>query len=444
MSTPVSASDAARGAGAPGIAAAVQRRENEQEHEESPTAQGAFVQRDEGEEEVVSESVPLQRDDPGTASMTGQAFGTDSGAAQGADASQAPVQMVKVETDEGEQEMPKPQALAYLQDKIEWSSNKIDLMAGENATLKQQRDHSILNSVVGSVADVLGGFLSMPDPSAWDQPKASIAAAKAAISAGDPVTAGNALIEANTSYRKCEADYLTYKDGNLSGADNAITVLKAVILVDTTIGAALTGGATIGAAGALVGGEATATVGASGLLTQAVIAGGVGAEGGAFADLRSQVATGKPWNWAELLEKTGGGFAAGLLGALLSGPLKEMLSESCSGYVSEELMSDADIADIAKSMGVEKLERSFLQSQLKTFVIDKVSEKAGEWLMGKPIDMVTDAIAKSAEGGGAPPDQASAVDTVAEYAAPLIAAAFKASLSSESTGEGATGGGVGK
>ena len=52
MSAPVTASDAGMGASVPGVAAAVQRQEDEQEEEVSPTAQGAFVQRNEGEEEM--------------------------------------------------------------------------------------------------------------------------------------------------------------------------------------------------------------------------------------------------------------------------------------------------------------------------------------------------------------------------------------------------------
>jgi Domain of unknown function (DUF4157) len=422
-------------------AAAVQRQRDEQEEEASATVQGTFVQLlgdqrgrrpDKAEagvavrRQVTGAPLPLQRDDPDTASAAGQTADTDSGAGQGADAGQAPAQMVKIVTNEGEQEVSKPQALAYLQNKIEWSSNKIDLMAGENAMLKQQRTDILLDSAMGWVSDVIGGFLSMPDPSMWDQPKASIAAARAAVSAGDPGAAGTALKAANEAYKECEEAYLTYKDGNLSGADNTITVLKDVIAVDAFVGTLASGFTTIGAVGALTG-EA-ATVGASGLVTQAAVAGAVKAEGEALTDLGDQAATSKPWNWAELLEKTGGGFTAGFLAALVSGPLKEMLSESCSGYVSEELMSDADVADIAKSLGVETLERNFLQSTLKKFILEYVTDQAGDWLMGKPIDMVIEAMTKSAQEGAAPPDQASAVNIVARYAAPVIAAAFKASL----------------
>lgn len=361
----------------PDAAPAVQRQDDERE-EEDPTVQGAFVQRDE------------------TGSESGQSAGGG--------------QTVSIETDQGKQDMPLPQALAYLQTQIARSGTKIDLMAGELDAMKKQRDDSILTSVIGSIADVMGGFLSMPEPTIWDKPKASIAAAKAAVAASDPHAAGEALKAANEAYQESREKYLTFKEGNFEGADNTITVLKAVIVVDTAVATVATGGA------------------ASGLVTEALVAGGVGAGGAALTDVADQVATGKPFDWAELAAKTGGGFATGFLGALVSGPLKDMLSESCSGYVTEELMSDADLADLAKSMGVEKVERDFLQSQLKKFIIDKVSEKASEWFIGTPIDMVTDQMKKSSAEGGAPPDETSAVGTVAKYAAPMIAAAFKAKL----------------
>jgi len=373
MSTP----SPAAASNAPDAAHAVQRAEDEQQEEE-PTAQGTFVQRDEGE--------------------------------SGSDQSPGGGQTVRFETDQGRQDLPPPQALTFLQDNIEISSNKIDLMAGENAELKKQRDDSILTSVIGSVADVMGGLLTMPDPSIWDTPKASIKAAKAAVAAGDARAAGEALKAANDAYQDCRKRYLTYKEGNFEGADNTIIGLKAVIIVDTAIATAATGGA------------------ASGVMTGALAAGGAGAGGAALADAADQLATGKSFDWAELAEQTAGGLASGFLGALISGPLKEMLSESCSEYVTEELMSEEDLADLAKSLGVEKLERDFLQSQLKRFIIDEVADKAGEWLMGKPIEMVTEEMKKSSAEGKAPPDEASAVLTVAKYAAPLIAAAFMAKL----------------
>jgi hypothetical protein len=110
---------------------------------------------------------------------------------------------------------------------------------------------------------------------------------------------------------------------------------------------------------------------------------------------------------------------------LVTGPLKEMLAESCSGYVTEELMSDAELEELARSMGVERLERDFLQSMLKRFIIDKVSERAGEWLMGTPIDAVVEALKKAGEEGRPPPSEGEAVDTVAGLAAKAVAAAFE-------------------
>jgi Domain of unknown function (DUF4157) len=47
---------AATGPGAPALAASVQRQEDEQEEEQPPTAQGTFVQRNQGEEEIEDQS----------------------------------------------------------------------------------------------------------------------------------------------------------------------------------------------------------------------------------------------------------------------------------------------------------------------------------------------------------------------------------------------------
>ncbi|HXA55523.1 MAG TPA: hypothetical protein VNV37_11685 [Solirubrobacteraceae bacterium] len=381
----------------------------------------------------------IQRDDGGGGGGGAPAPGAE--AAPGGGTAGGASQNVKIVTDQGEQELPIAQAVAYISNKVDWTNNKINQLSGEHEMLKKQREDSIADSVIGSIADVFGGFLSMPDLNIWDKSKGSVAAAKTAIGASDPVAAGNALKEANESYEEARKQYLTYKEGNFEGADTTISVLKAIILVDAAVGAALSGGATLGAGAAVVGGEATATVGASWLITQAAVAGAMGAEGAAVGDVGDQAATGKPFNWAELAEKTGAGFASGFLSACVSGPLKDMLSESCSGYVTEELMSDADLADLAKSLGVEKLERDFLQSQLKKFIIDKIADKAGEWLIGKPIDMVMEEMKKSAAEGGAPPEPKSAVDSVAKVAAPIIAAAFKAAMTGGAAAGGSGGGG---
>lgn len=336
---------------------------------------------------------------------------------------QQTVTTVRIETDRGTRDnLTISQAVAFLSDKADWTSNRIELMAGDHAALKQVHDE---HQVVAWFADVFGGFASMPELTIWDRPRSAMAAVRSALAAGDPSAAGSALQEADRAYQEARETYLTYREAHFEGADNTITVLKGVIVVDAAVGAALTGGATLGASSAVLGGEATATVGASGLLTQAGAAGVVGMEGAALKDTGEQVAAGQPFNWTELAEQSAGGFAAGFLGALVSGPLKEMLSESCSGYVTEELMSDAEIEDIAKALGRETLERSFLQSQLKTFIIDKVAEKAGEWLMGRPIELVTDELKKAGAEGNPPPGESDAVDRVAELAAPAVAAAFK-------------------
>src|SRR5262249_5767780 len=52
MSAPAPDPATATALGAPDTAAAVQRQEDELPEEEPPTAQGSFVQRDEGEEEI--------------------------------------------------------------------------------------------------------------------------------------------------------------------------------------------------------------------------------------------------------------------------------------------------------------------------------------------------------------------------------------------------------
>ncbi len=421
---------------------------------------------------------------PGGAPAPGAAPGPGGEAAPGG----ASQQNVKIVTDQGEQELPIPQAVAFISNKVDFTDNKVNLMAGEHEMLKKQREDSIATSVIGAIADVFAGFQSMPDVSIWSKPKQAVAAARTAIAASDPVAAGNSLKEANDSYQDALKEYLTYKEGNFQGADTTISVLKAIILVDAAVGAALSGGATVGAGAAVAGGEAgaaggtaaavaggeaaaaggtaaaaaggtaaaaggtaaaggaaaggtAATVGASGAVTQAVVAGAVGAEGAAIGDVGSQVAGGKPFDWAELAEKTGAGFASGFLAACVSGPLKAMLSESCSGYVTEELMSDADLAEIAKSLGVEKIERDFLQSQLKQYIIGKVAQEAGKWLIGKPIEMVVQQMQQSSTAGGAPPDAPTAVDTAAKVAAPLIAAAFKAAVKSGQVSGGSGAGG---
>jgi len=347
-------------------------------------------------------------------------------AAQAPDDQQQTVRTVRIETDRGTQDnLTVPQAIAFLSDKADWTSNRIELMAGDHAALKQVHDD---HQVVAWFADVFGGFATMPELGIWDRPRAAMAAVRSALAGGDPAAAGGALQEADRAYQEARETYLTYKEAHFEGADNTITVLKGVIVVDAAVGAALTGGATLGASSAVLGGEATATVGASGLLTQAGAAGVVGMEGAALKDTGEQVAAGKPFNWTELAEQSAGGFASGFLGALVSGPLKDMLAESCSGYVTEELMSDAEIEDIAKALGKDTLERGFLQSQLKTFIIDQVADKAGEWLVGKPIDVVTEELKKAGAEGRPPPGEHDAVGKVAELAAPAVAAAFKSFL----------------
>jgi hypothetical protein len=355
----------------------------------------------------------------------------DDGDAQPAPApdQQQTVRTVRIDTDQGTRDnLSIPEAVAFLADKTDWTSNRIELMAGDHAALKRVHDDQ---AVVGWFADVFGGFVTMPELSIWDRPRAAIGNVRGALAAGDPAAAGTALQEADQLYQDAREIYLKYKEANFEGADNTITVLKGVIVVDAAVGAALTGGATLGASSAVLGGEATATVGASGLLTQAGAAGVVGMEGAALKDTGGQVAAGKQFNWTELAEQTAGGFAAGFLGAMISGPLKEMLAESCSGYVTEELMSDAELADIARALGRETLERSFLQSQLKAFIIDKIADKAGEWLAGKPIEVVTDELKKAGAEGTPPPEESDAVGRVAELAAPAVAAAFKSALNVE-------------
>lgn len=339
---------------------------------------------------------------------------------------QQTVKIVSIETSQGRAEnLTVPQAVAFLSDRADWTANRIEQMAGDHAALKQVHDD---HQVVAWFADVFGGFATMPELAIWDRPRAAMAAVRGALAGGDPAAAVGALQEADSAYQEARETYLTYKEAHFEGADTTITVLEGVIVVDAAVGAALTGGATLGGASAVLGGEATATVGASGLLTQAGAAGVMGMEGAALEDTGDQTATGKPFNWTELAEQSAGGFAAGFLGALVSGPLKEMLAESCSGYVTEELMSDAEIEEIAKSLGRETLERSFLQSQVKTFIIDQVADRAGEWLMGKPIDLITEELKKSGEEGKPPPEEHEAVSRVAELASPAIAAAFKSFL----------------
>jgi len=342
---------------------------------------------------------------------------------------QQTVRTVRIETDRGTRDnLTVPQAVAFLSDKADWTGNRIELMAGDHAALERAHDD---HQVVAWFADVFGGFATMPELTIWERPRSAMASVRSALAAGDPSAAGGALQEADRAYQEARETYLTYKEAHFEGADNTITVLEGVIVVDAAVGAALTGGATLGASGTVLGGEATATVGASGLLTQAGAAGVVGMEGAALKDTGEQVAAGKPFNWTELAEQSAGGFAAGFLGALVSGPLKEMLAESCSGYVTEELMSDAEIEDMAKALGRETLERTFLQSQLKTFIIDKVAENAGEWLMGKPIELVTDELKKAGAEGKPPPEESDAVGRVAELAAPAVAGAFKQFLGVE-------------
>lgn len=254
-----------------------------------------------------------------------------------------------------------------------------------------------------------------PDLATWNGPRDAIARVRAALAAADPVAAGTALQEADRAYQEARETYLTYKESHFEGADTTIAVLKAVIVVDAAVGSALTGGA----------------VAEAGLLAQAGAAGAVGAEGAALKDVGDQAATGRRFNWTELVERSAGGFASGFLGALVSGPLKEMLAESCSGYVTEELMSDAEVEEIARALGKDTLERSFLQSELERFVIDQVADRAGEWLVGKPIEVVTDELRKAGAEGQPPPQEQEAVSRVAELAAPVVAAAFKRFLNVE-------------
>ena len=322
---------------------------------------------------------------------------------------QQTMQLVTIETDRGtRKDLTTAQAIAFLSDKTDWTGNRVELMAGDHAALKQVHDDKF-NRVAAWFSDVFAGFATMPDPAIWEAPRAAVARVRAALAAGDPVAAGTALQEADRAYQEARETYLTYKESHFEGADTTIAVLKAVIVVDAAVGAALTGGAAAG----------------SGLLGEAGAAGAVGAEGAALKDAGDQVAVGRPFNWTELAEQTAGGFASGFLGALVSGPLKEMLAESCSGYVTEELMSDAEIDEIARALGKDSLERTFLQSELEKFVIDQVADKAGEWLAGKPIEVVTDELKKAGAEGQPPPEEHEAVSRVAELAAPVIAAGFK-------------------
>lgn len=366
----------------------------------------------------VERQVSIQREDGG---------GGDSGGAGSAGSDSSQPEMVRIETDQGDQCLPKARALTFLQNKIDFTTNKINLMQGENEQLKKQRDDSVLNSVFGSISDVMGGFLQMPDPGIWDEAYHAATAAAAAVASGDPKAAGDALKHANDLYQDCRKTYLTWKEGNFEGADNTITVLKAVIAIDAAAAAALTGGASLGAASALVGGEAAATVGASSVLTEAAVTGAVGMETAAISDWGSQAASDKPFNWAELAEKTGAGFASGFLGACISGPLKQMLSESCSGYVTEELMSGAELKEIEETVGHE-VERDFLQSDLKRFIIDKATDKIGDLLAGKPIDAVVDKMTESSKEGGNPLSAQEAVDTAAKAVTPQVADAYKQDL----------------
>jgi hypothetical protein len=388
----------------------------------------------------------LQRDD---------ASGTSDAPPQSSDPAQTtstPAQTAQISSSEGEQSLPTDAARAYLANKIEVSANLIDLMAGENATLQKQRDDSILMSVVGSVADVAGGFLTMPDPSLWAPARERIDDARGAIASGDLVAAGVALDSANDLFNTAQTTYLTYKNGNVDGAKNVISGLKVVIIADVAVGAALTGGASLAATGAVAGeaavgtaaatatteaagaavagAEATTavagaeaataagTVGEASLGTQAVANAAMGAEGAALKDAGEQADAGH-WNWSEFLVKTGGGFASGLLAACVSGPLKDMLQESCASRITEELMSDAEIA----ALGIG---RDALQSELRTWMVDTWADKAGEWLIGKPIDAVTDAATASAATGDTPPTQAGAIESIAGWAYAPIADAFKA------------------
>src|SRR5258708_4076729 len=79
------------------------------------------------------------------------------------------------------------QAIAFLSDKTDWTSNRIDLMAGDHAALKQVHDD---HQVVAWFADVFGGFATMPELSIWDRPRAAIAGVRTALAAADPAAAG--------------------------------------------------------------------------------------------------------------------------------------------------------------------------------------------------------------------------------------------------------------
>jgi hypothetical protein len=320
--------------------------------------------------------------------------------------------MAEIDTDQGTANVPIPEAIAYLSNQADWTSNRIELMWGDHSALLQVRDATTLDWVVSGVADVFGGFLTMPDLHIWDRALDAIIAVRGALAATDPAAAGAALKEANSAYQGARRTYLTYKEGHLEGADTTITVLRDVIVVDAAVGEV---------------GVAVMTGGAS-MLTQVGAAGGMGAETGLLKNWGEQAAEGKSFNWTELAEQTVAGFASGFLSAMVSGPLKEMLQESCSGYVTEELMSEADLEEIRVALGADRIERSFLQSSLKKFLIEQGTDQAGKWLAGKPIEVVAEQMKRSASEGKPPPDETSSVDTAAKVAAPAIAQAFKVAL----------------
>jgi hypothetical protein len=231
-----------------------------------------------------------------------------------------------------------------------------------------------------------------------------------AIGAGDPVGAGGDLAAAQRAYQEAFEKYEKYKDANFEGADTAVGVLKAVIVVDVAVGAALTGGAELGVLAPLAEGSATAatTVEGAGILTNAVATGAMGAEGAAITDAGDQMDRSKPFDWLELVGQSAGGFVGGFTSALISGPLKEMFTSRLTAVLSEKL------ADV---LGVEV---AVLEERVEKWLVEFGLDKIGELAAGKPMEYVLEELRKKARGGEPVPEPEEAVTKTVEQVAPTL------------------------
>lgn len=157
------------------------------------------------------------------------------------------------------------QAAAAINEELLWATNRLDQLSGEHDLLRQNREE---HYVVGWMADVAGG-VDLPPMSIWDEPRAKLAAVRAAVGAKDIGGAMISFAEFEKAIAPARQQFLNYKEGTISGAGavllGAEVVAVAAAVVFVVAGGALALGVGAGtAAGAGLGTGVTATTAVGG------------------------------------------------------------------------------------------------------------------------------------------------------------------------------------